>query len=130
MNESLIGEQIPISIITAYIIQWLKGQRWFPFANADALWMNRITSGAAALMTAGAIHYTFAPNGDFNFTGNLWTVLHGLWGATQQYALQHVIYKVAIAPPAGPVLVEAEPPHEIVTEQAPAVKPAIMDVKP
>jgi len=123
MDQSLIGQQIPISIISAYVIQWLKEQPWFPFASMDAIWMNRITSGFAALITAGGIQYTFGADGNFNFSGNLWTVLHGLWGATQQYALQHVVYKVAIAPPASPILVKAEPPHEVVTEPAPAGTP-------
>lgn len=121
MNENLIGQQIPISIISAYVIQWLKGQRWFPFASMDALWMNRFTSGVAALLSAGAIHYTFGDNGDFTFTGNIWSLVHALWSATQQYAMQHVVYKMAIAPPAAPVLVTAEPPHKIVTEDAPPV---------
>ncbi len=118
MNENLIGQQIPTAIITSYIIEWLKTQPWFPFAQINALWLNRMMSACAALVTASAIHYTFGANGDFNFSGNLFTVAHGLWAATQQYALQHVIYKVAIAPPAAPILVKAEPPHDIVTEQA------------
>jgi hypothetical protein len=120
MNENLIGQQIPVSIISAYIIQWLKIQPWFPFAKLNAVWTNRIMSGFIALVTAGLIHYTYGANGDFTITGNVWTLLHGLWAAIQQYALQHVVYKVAIAPPASPVLVAAEPPHEVVTQDAPA----------
>ena len=115
MNENLIGQQIPTSIITAYMIEWLKHQTWFPFAKVNELWLNRVMSGIAALVTAGAIHYTFAPNGDFAFNGNLYTTIHALWAATQQYALQHVVYKIAIAPPASPVLVESKPPHDTIT---------------
>lgn len=119
MNDSLIGQQISISIITSHIIEWLKQQDWFPFAKTNEQWLNRVTSAIAALATAGAINYTFGTNGDFNFNGNIYTVLHGLWSATQQYALQHVVYKIAIAPPASPVLVETKPPYEVVTETLP-----------
>lgn len=107
MNENLIGEQIPIAIISAYAIEWLKQQTWFPFAKMNALWLNRCTSAFAAFVTAGAIHYTFGANGDFSFTGNIYTVIHGLWSAAQQYALQHVVFKVAISPPAAPILVDS-----------------------
>ncbi len=120
MNENLIGQQIPTSIITAYVIEWLKQQPWFPFAQANALWLNRVMSAIAALLTAGALHYTFAPNGDFTLHGNIYTLIHTLWAVTQQYALQHVVYKIAIAPPATPILVESKPPHEAITvEQKP-----------
>lgn len=115
MNENLIGQQIPTAIVTSYVIEWLKRQSWFPFAKANELWLNRIMSGIAALTTAGAIHYTFAPNGDFTLNGNIYALIHVLWATTQQYALQHASYKMLIAPPAAPILVEAHPPHDAVT---------------
>lgn len=96
MTENLIGQQIPTAIIVAHVIEWLKHQDWFPFVKADAPWLNRVLSAIAALLMAGVIHYTFSPNGDFTLNGNAYVMGHALWAATQQYALQHAYYKIAI----------------------------------
>jgi hypothetical protein len=126
VNENLIGQQIPTAIIASYAVEWLKTRPWFPFAKINVGWLNRLTAAVVALLTAGAVHYTFGANGDFTLNGNVHTLLHALWASTQQYALQHVVYKMAIAPPAAPVLVQAEPPHAPVTVE----EPKAADAKP
>ncbi len=130
MGDNLIGQQIPTAIIVAHVIEWLKTKAWFPFAKSNALWLNRITAGIAALASAGAVHYTFGTNGDFSLTGNYYTLLHALWAGVQQYALQHGYYKMAIRPPAAPVLVKAEPPHTPVTQEQPQEVPKSKDPEP
>lgn len=98
MNENLLGQQVPIAIITAYVIEWLKGKPWFPFANIDTAWANRITAALCAFGAAIAIHVTFnSADGTLLVTGlHARMILHGLWAGVQQYALQHFIYKTGI----------------------------------
>lgn len=99
MNENLLGQQVPVAIMTAYVLEWLKSKPWFPFANCDTAWMNRITAALCALGTALAIHITFnSVDGTLLVTGlRAQSIIHGLWAAAQQYALQHFVYKTAIA---------------------------------
>lgn len=98
MNENLLGQQVPIAIIASHAIEWLKGKPWFPFANIDTAWANRITAALFAFGTAIAIHVTFnSADGVMMISGlRVHTIAHGLWAAVQQYALQHFVYKTGI----------------------------------
>jgi hypothetical protein len=102
--DDLLGHQVQIAIILPYVLEWLKSKPWFPLIRANSLWLNRITAGVAALVTAGVLHYNFAADGSFTFSGNIYTMAHVMWAASTQYAMQHFVYKTAIAPPPTPVL--------------------------
>lgn len=103
MTENLLGQQIPIAIIAAGTLEWLKHQAWFPFVKLDSRGLNRAFAAVVALATAIGIHATFnSAEGVLTITGlHLAMVLHGLWAAVQQYALQHASYRLLISPPKG-----------------------------
>jgi hypothetical protein len=94
------GEHFGMGILIAQLLQWLKGQKWFPLVNFDTAGLNRLTSVFAALAATGLFHYTWTATGDFSFSGNLWALKDGLKDAAIQYAVQHFVYKAAIAPSA------------------------------
>lgn len=110
MNETLIGQQLPVAIITTYVIEWLKHQPWFPFAKVHMSWLNRITAAIAALVTAGAVQYQYGADGSFAITGNIYTVAHVVWSGVEQYAYQHIIYRIAIDPPLTVLKSQVDPP--------------------
>lgn len=108
MPMSMIGTQVALAWIASHLIEWLKKQTWFPFARYGAFWLNAITSGVAAIVSAGAFTYTFSVDGTFSLEGNIYTIIGILWNAVIQYALQHIFFKATIAPPPTPVLTKAE----------------------
>lgn len=116
-TQNDFGTQFGTGLVMAHLIEWLKGQPWFPFAAFKAVWLNRITAAVAALVTSGAIVYSISEAGDFAFTGNIYTVGQVIWTAFVQYAIQHFVYKSSIAPPPNPVLTDpakVNPPEPVV----------------
>lgn len=107
MMEDVLGP-ITLAGIVARLIEWLKGQSWFPFAKFNAFWLNTACAGFAALVSAGAITWTFSETGDFSMAGNIYAIRHTLYLVVQQYVLQHFFYKSAIAPPPNPVMTKAD----------------------
>lgn len=107
MPMSLLGTQFALAWIGSHLIEWLKQQKWFPFARYGAFWLNAATSAVTALVTAGAFTYTFTADGSFSLAGNIYTTLGVLWNAVIQYAMQHFFFKTTIAPPPTPTLTQA-----------------------
>jgi len=89
------------------LIQWLKGQKWAPFAQFNAFWINTATAAVTALISAGAISWTLSETGDFNLAGNIYAIRHTLFLFAQQYLMQHFFYKTLSAPPPTPILTKA-----------------------
>jgi len=100
--------QVPVALLTTNVLEWLKHQKWFPFAQYGAKALNIVSASTTALIAAGALHYTFDNEGTFSLGGNIWTIAHTLWVAVVQYSLQHFFFKTTVAPPASPVLTKAE----------------------
>lgn len=105
---SMIGTQVALAWIAAHVIEYLKKQTWFPFARYGAFWLNAITSAVAAIVTAGAFSYTFATDGTFSLSGNIYTIIGVLWNAVIQFTLQHTFFKTTISPPPTPTLTKVE----------------------
>lgn len=108
MPMSLIGSQVALAWIAAHLIEWLKYQKWFPFAKYGAFWLNALTSVVTALVAAGAFSYTFATDGTFSLGGNIYTIAGVLWNGVIQFTLQHFFFKTTISPPPTPPLTAAD----------------------
>lgn len=104
-------EQFGIGAVMAgyvsIVIEWLKSQKWFPFAQFNAFYMNVAMAAVSALVSAGAISYTFSETGDFSLAGNIYAVRHTMFLFMQQYLFQHFFYKTISAPPPTPILTKA-----------------------
>ena len=95
MENELITSQLTAGYATAALIQWLKGQSWFPFCNDDTAALNRATSMVMSVVAAIGLHLTFdSTAGVLTVTGlTLTNMLHAAWASVQQYAITQAAYK-------------------------------------
>jgi hypothetical protein len=91
-----VDVQFSAAVLVAHVIQWLKGQKWFPFAQLNAFWLNVGTAIVGSLASSGALLYTYSPGGDFSLHGNIFTVIMVLKTAAVQYAFQHFVYHASV----------------------------------
>ena len=103
----LFLSQATIALFASHIIEWLKGQHWFPFAKYGEFWLNAVTAAIAAAVSAGAVQYTYESSGAFTMSGNVYSIAALIWKWVEQYSLQHILFKTTIEPPPTPTLTQA-----------------------
>lgn len=99
MNE--LQSQLSLALLVPYILQWLKGQKWFTLMDYQSGVTNRIISALVAGAAGFGVAFSFnSAAGALTITG---LTVAGVWqGAlhiAQQFLMQHAAYKVLIAPP-------------------------------
>lgn len=82
------------------IIEWLKGQKWFPFANFSGGSINRVFSWTVAALTGLGIAFKYDPSvGSVLITGlTIQGITNGLGHIVFQILANHFIYKATVAP--------------------------------
>jgi hypothetical protein len=107
-NEAVV--QIGVAYAASLVMQWLKGQKWFPFLNYDTGRLNAIVAAIIAAASGAGIFFTFDRGaGILTVTGLTTSNLIALAGrAAAQYLLQHFAYRAVIAPPLPGPLQSAE----------------------
>jgi len=96
-----LQSQITLAVLVPYILQWLKGQTWFPLVGFNSGGMNRFVAAVVAIIGGFglATHFDGA-GGVLTISGltipNVW---QGILHSAQQFLMQHAVYKTAIAPP-------------------------------
>lgn len=100
MNTQL-ETQLIVAAIVSWLIQWVKNNPKTPWLNFDTARLNRIVAIIAALLTGAGILFKYdATAGILTVIGLTQANLSMLvWHAIQQFVLQHLVYRVAIAPP-------------------------------
>jgi hypothetical protein len=100
MDASSLETQATLAVGVSYLLQWLKGRPWFPLLNYNSESMNRWITGFAALLTSIGIQVSFnAGAGVLTITGlTAAGIGAGLQHVGFQWALQHSVYKMMIAP--------------------------------
>jgi hypothetical protein len=98
MNE--LQSQLTLALIVPYLLQWLKGQSWFPLVSFTSGKLNAIVAAIIATAAGFGIAFNYNPDvGALTITGltaaGLW---QGLLHAVQQFFMQHAAYKTLIAP--------------------------------
>ena len=95
METELLTSQLTAGYAVASLIEWLKGQKWFPFATADNAKLNRAFAMLTAFIAAVGLHTTFdSEAGVLTISGlTVVNVLHSVWAWVQQYAIQQAAYK-------------------------------------
>ena len=100
MDTSSLEQHISLAVVTPYLLQWLKGQKWFPFLSYTSGTMNRWITALVAAAAGFGIGVSF--NSDAGVLTVTGLTLAGLWAGTQhaivQWAMQHGAYKTLIAP--------------------------------
>ena len=92
--------QIGLGLLVVFVLQWLKGQKWFPFVSFDSQRINRIIGIVVAAAASWGIVGTFDyGTGTLNITGltpdHLWS-----WAqhAGYQWLIQQAAYRGIVAP--------------------------------
>lgn len=99
MNE--FSSQLTLALVVPYVLQWLKGQSWFPLVS---YYSGKLNASVAFLIAAlGGLGIGIHYNGtlhELTVTGltmaGIWT---GLQHVVQQWLMQHAAYRTLIAPP-------------------------------
>lgn len=107
-----LSTQLTLGMLVPYILEWLKGQKWFPAMGPNNPWLNRIVAaiiaGAAGFGITG--HFESSA-GVLTITGlTLANIQQGLFHSVLQYLLQHTVYKTAIV--ANQPKTPAQPPAQ------------------
>lgn len=98
-NEAVI--QIAVAYVSSLVMQWLKGKAWFPLLDYDTGKLNAIIASIVAAASGAGIYFSFNRTagvltiGGLHGSAIIGAVLHGLL----QYLLQHLCYRIAVAPP-------------------------------
>lgn len=92
-DASVLGTQFTASAVSVFVINWLKGQKWLPFVNANSKWLNRTIALATSGASAMGIHWAWSA-GTLTVTGlSLTAILAGVWMWLKSFALQEWIYQ-------------------------------------
>lgn len=96
-----LESHLTLAVMIPVILQWLKGQNWFPLLNYHNGTLNRIISwsiGALAGLGIGISYNSTA--GMLTITGlTMAGLATGIQHAIVQIALNHGMYKAIVAPP-------------------------------
>lgn len=100
METELLTSQFTAGYAISALVEWLKGQTWFPFASVGNARLNRAFAMATALVAAFGLHATFDSNvGVLTITGlTASNIVHSIWAWIQQYAIQQFMYKGIVKP--------------------------------
>jgi hypothetical protein len=101
----LFSSQLVIGYLSAHGLEWLKGNKWFPFMQANAQRLNAVTSAIIALLISIGIQHTFdaSVTADGNHVLSFTLVipsaaqlLHNLFGWARQFVFQRVSYHLFV----------------------------------
>jgi hypothetical protein len=121
--------QFTSSAVVVWIIQKLKGAKWFPFLKHGEASVSRVWSIGAAAITAIGINYTWNPQtrGLLIVIPTMWGLLLGIWHWLNQFVLQETVYQATVnkisvtttpSKPAIPMAIDAA--GAVVVPKAPA----------
>lgn len=101
MDSTSLEKHISLAVALPYILQWLKGQRWFPLLSYTSDNLNRWMTALVAVAMGFGIGINFnQAAGVLTVTGlTLAGLSAGVQHALVQWAMQHGAYKTLIAPP-------------------------------
>lgn len=104
MND--IEQHALLAMVVPFILQWMKGSKFFPFISYAGGWMNRIVAAIVAGLLGLGVAFNFNDDtGTLTVTG---LTLATLWPAAQHIAFQimsqHTVYKLVVAPPMSGIM--------------------------
>ena len=126
LPESLLSNQIGVSVLVVCTLQLLKASSWFPWITANTDKLNRVLAFVIAFLTS--VGFQFAVTGSYQTGGTLLitlpslsAILSVLLHSSAQAGMQEVFYRGVVKPiaPVMPYTVYAENPGGAV---APSVK--------
>lgn len=99
MNDIALSNQIPLALLSAYGLQWLKGSRFFPWITAETQTLNRWAGAVVAFCASVGVLVSFDhATGVLTISGLTAVNLgHVAWRFAQQWLLQQAAYKGVVA---------------------------------
>jgi hypothetical protein len=86
----LISSQLAGAALMAYVLQWVKRSRLFPWVSEHTVGIQRALTAVTSLLAAIGIHYSFdSTAGVITITGiHAASIAAGLWEWAKQWAFQ------------------------------------------
>jgi hypothetical protein len=100
-SDIALNEQIPLAVISTYVLQWLKQSKLFPWLTVETQTLNRWAGIAIAFLSSVGVLVTFDhAAGVLTISGlTAANLLHVAARITQQWVMQQVAYRTVVAPP-------------------------------
>ncbi len=126
MQDTALGNQFALALISTYALQWLKQSKLFPWLTVETQTLNRLVGAAIAFLSSVGILVSFDHvAGVLTVSGlTVANLLHAGARFLQQWAFQQAAYKGLVAPPMPGAMQAgaAEHPPVIVIEPEPIAK--------
>jgi hypothetical protein len=89
------------SAVAVWIIQYLKGAKWFPLLQAHTKGASRLASIILAALGTAGLQWQWTSSTHTLAISNLtlMVILTGLWHVLQHFAVQEVVYQAAVNKP-------------------------------
>ena len=101
MQDTALGDQFALALISTYALQWLKQSKFFPWLTVETQTLNRLVGAAIAFLSSVVILVSFDHvAGVLTVSGlTVANLLHAGARFLQQWAFQQAAYKGLVAPP-------------------------------
>ena len=101
MQDTALGNQFALALISTYALQWLKQSKLFPWLTVETQTLNRLVGAAIAFLSSVGILVSFDHvAGVLTVSGlTVANLLHAGARFLQQWAFQQAAYKGLVAPP-------------------------------
>ena len=101
MQDTALGNQFALALISTYALQWLKQSKLFPWMTVETQTLNRLVGAAIAFLSSVGILVSFDHvAGVLTVSGlTVANLLHAGARFLQQWAFQQAAYKGLVAPP-------------------------------
>lgn len=99
MVDTVLSQQIPLAVISTYLIEWLKTTKYFPFLSKETEKLNRYAGVIIAALSSVGILVTFDHTAGILTISGLTAInlLHVAGRFIQQWTLQQVAYKTVVS---------------------------------
>ncbi len=108
MTDNMQAELV-FSYVACWLLQWLKGQSWFPLVSAEEKNWNKIAAGFFAFIGSAGILFTAqhlgAGDWTIHITGLTWqNVAHVIGHAVRLYGEQKFWFKTVVSTPSSVIV--------------------------
>jgi predicted ferric reductase len=100
-DATVLNQQIPLAVISTYLLQWLKGTRLFPWLTMESQRLNRMAGVVIAFCASVGVLFSFDHAAGVLTISGLTTanLLHVGARFLQQWVYQQGSYRMLVSPP-------------------------------
>ncbi len=110
--ETELTARLATGATMPFVLQWLKSKPWFPLLNFNSNRLNHISCAGFSLAASSTILFTFS-GGILTVAGlSPANIAHFAYSWWVMWAMNHLVYKAAIAPPPAGVIQDLARRHK------------------